>query len=112
MQWLASRCMVIDLDQCCFGARLPGDDLLFRKSTRVVTSGRGLEALRQRCQGGHEHRQLEGSFYHPGLKRWCARTKYSGEYPQQLCQVWARAVLPLLMADPMAWAKLKRELLY
>ena len=82
------RAFPIDLDQCVFGA--PS-----KKPTRLVVTHQSFLPVQQWCQGGHPHVRLKGKVWSEFFQRWVYRTKLAQEYPWQLCQAMAEAIVQL-----------------
>lgn len=80
------------LDQCRFGTRcLDSDGLwkLVKKPTAILTTKRFLfNEMSLRCDGGHQHRLLEGSA--PGIGR---RTQYLEDYQPGLAAVLSACLM-------------------
>ena len=51
---------IVDFDFCCCGMKLPNDDRLVKKRTRVMTNSPCLIKCfgRAQCTGGHDHAHL------------------------------------------------------
>ena len=86
----------VKLDQCVYGAGIPGEGLC-KKATAILTNLGSLWGLRSKCRCEEEHVQLKGSFKHHG--RWIARTKFAGRYPYRLGHHWAQLVQMGLLPD-------------
>ena len=80
----------VQLDMCQFGAP-------YRKSTRLGrVRASWLEVLGRRCQGGHQHEQLQGS-----------RTTFAACYPAELCACWAAAAAAAYREESTLFAELQ-----
>ena len=81
--------MTVDFDQCCFGLKTPGDGVLMKKPTKIITNGKHI--LKQfsghKCKGGHEHQRIMGSK--------CGRSlsAYAAHYPPLMCAAIAEGVI-------------------
>lgn len=82
------RALVVDLDQCMFGA--PS-----MKPTRLLVTHCSFLPISCKCQGGHRHVRLKGKVWSQQFKKWVFRTKLAQEYPWQLCQAMADAIVQL-----------------
>ncbi len=82
------RAFPVDFDQCEFGA--PS-----KKPTRLVVTHCSFLAVQRLCQGGHNHVRLKGKVWSDQFNKWVYRTKLAQEYPWQLCQAMASAVLQM-----------------
>ena len=77
------------LDQCMFGLRIPGSDLLVKKYTKIIGNV-DLTPLAVLCDKGQEHIAAIGGIKTP--QGWRRRTSLAGAYPQALCAALERAV--------------------
>ena len=82
-----------DLDMCAFGS-------VYKKPTRILTDVQNLSKLCQCCPRNHKHVLACGfkAVKSPQGTKYINHTAIAGEYPLQLCRLWAqgvaRAVLP------------------
>jgi hypothetical protein len=49
--------------------------------------------LAKLCQGGHDHEVPSGSVYSEKHGRWISRTSLAAEYPRELCDAYAAAIM-------------------
>ena len=89
MKCLLSRANAasVELDQCQFGLRIPGEDGnlgLAKKGTRFAGTLPGLDALARKCTHDHKHVQVIGTVKMQG--KWRKRSEIAGAYPMALCQ--------------------------
>ena len=82
------RALIVDFDQCMFGA--PS-----MKPTRLLVTHCSFLTIQCKCQGGHRYVRLKGKVWSQQFKKWVFRTKLAQEYPWQLCQAMADAVVQL-----------------
>ena len=84
---LRECCMAtVDFDCCMYGAKDPGNGLLYKKAMRVACSV-DLQALRCRCNRTHQHQRVEG-VVESGTRKGKRRSTISGEYTWSLCRSW------------------------
>ena len=81
---------VVTFDQCAYGA--PS-----RKPTRILTNAPWLRACAGKCEDAppHVHVELRGKVedLRPGQHGMVWRTTLAAEYPEGMCNAWARALL-------------------
>ena len=79
---LPGACDVV-LDQCMFGLKDPCSHKHYKKATRFLTNSKHVaEGMNRRCNGQHEHQQLQGQVKVAG--KWCNRTRIAQVYPKEL----------------------------
>ena len=71
----------VDFDQCCFGLKTPGDGVLMKKPTRIITNGKHIlkQFSGKKCKGGHIHQRIMGSKFGHQLS-W-----HAAHYPRLMC---------------------------
>ena len=76
---------MVSWDMCCFGSE-------YKKGTSILTNAPWTSALQMRCPGPPRHPahpQLTGKIFMES-KGWVHRTRLAAEYPEGLCDAWAR----------------------
>ena len=79
----------VSFDQCMFGLKIPGSDLLVKKFTKIIGNV-NLSSLAIKCDKSHNHIAAIGSIKTP--EGWRRRTSLAGAYPAALCTALERAV--------------------
>ena len=98
-----TRALVVDLDQCFFGA--PS-----KKPTRLLVSHQVFQRwLEKSCPGNHKHVVLKGKVFSQQFGTVVYRTKLAQVYPTAMCSAMAQSVLSL-WRDPLQWFQPSFEL--
>ena len=81
------RCVFVVFDCCTYGSP-------HKKPTAILINLRALHKLAQRCNGGHQHLSLRGSWRVFRRGRWVLEKKITsvGAYSECLCKAWASIV--------------------
>ena len=79
----------VGFDQCCFGLKTPGDGVLMKKPTKIITNGVHIlkQFSGQTCKGGHVHQRIMGSKFGRSL------SAYAAHYPPLMCAAIADGVI-------------------
>ena len=81
----------VQLNQCAYGAKSV-------KPTRIVTNSLWIQEVNRLCGdvAKHTHIALKGKVYDPVEDKYVWRTSKAAEYPQGLCEAWARSLAAFL----------------